>query len=552
MSTIINQKPRQRRFESLPTPGSYFVTPLAEDHDAILSQQPLFPTRVVHANDVKNIFVSGQNNRKIGRVITKGSWKGMPIFMLTLPERSTCSTACHLYRTCYGNAMHMANRIMPGVALEERIERDIETLAEKHPKGFVVRLHILGDFYSVNYVRLWHALLIRHPKLHIYGYTARGMEKRGDDKLIAAAIENTKESFPNRFAIRWSRPKPGEDTVTVITAAEEADELRGVVCPAETSSSECCATCGLCWEPRLRSKTVHFLLHGKGSSRTKATARAINNKGGEATRRIQPIDYLAEMAKAPIGKPPRMIWVRPTDIWVESSYQRNLTARTVRHIGRIVREFDWHKFTPPACVQVGDQYYAYDGQHTAIASASHPLITEIPILVCFVPNEAERAKLFVSKNWDRVAPTPLQRFVADVAAGNPGAILVKETADEAGVKILAYPPQNGVFKPGETLALKTIQTTLRRFGKHPTVATLKVMIRAEQVPIRAYVLTAASSLLFGEEYRGSVSEEGLVMALKACPYEKSLNRAREYAEQFDISRAQGLAMVYHKYITGAE
>ena len=40
-----------------------------------------------------------------------------------------------------------------------------------HPNGFAVRLHNLGDFYSLQYVALWRRLLARHPALHVWGYT---------------------------------------------------------------------------------------------------------------------------------------------------------------------------------------------------------------------------------------------------------------------------------------------------------------------------------------------------------------------------------------------
>ena len=36
--------------------------------------------------------------------------------------------------------------------------------AVKHVNGFAVRLHNLGDFYSVEYVELWRKLLERHEK----------------------------------------------------------------------------------------------------------------------------------------------------------------------------------------------------------------------------------------------------------------------------------------------------------------------------------------------------------------------------------------------------
>lgn len=73
---------------------------------------------------------------------------------------------------CYGNAMPFSRRNEPGPALEAQLEAEIEQKAREHRRGFVVRLHVLGDFYSLDYVKLWRDMIARHPELHVYGYTA--------------------------------------------------------------------------------------------------------------------------------------------------------------------------------------------------------------------------------------------------------------------------------------------------------------------------------------------------------------------------------------------
>jgi hypothetical protein len=69
--------------------------------------------------------------------------------------------------------MNWAHRIPHGVELERRLQIEVAGLAKHHPRGFAVRLHVLGDFYSVGYIALWRELLERHPAPHIWGYTAR-------------------------------------------------------------------------------------------------------------------------------------------------------------------------------------------------------------------------------------------------------------------------------------------------------------------------------------------------------------------------------------------
>jgi hypothetical protein len=62
-----------------------------------------------------------------------------------------------------------------GADLERRLEIEVARHAEENPLGFAVRLHVLGDFYSVEYVGLWRQLVEQHSALHVWGYIPRAM-----------------------------------------------------------------------------------------------------------------------------------------------------------------------------------------------------------------------------------------------------------------------------------------------------------------------------------------------------------------------------------------
>jgi hypothetical protein len=186
-------------------------------------------------------------NAKIGRSVKKGVWKGFPIYSLTLEERATCWNGCPQWSVCYGNKMHLAHRFEHGPDLVARLDLELAALQKKHPKGFVVRLHILGDFYSVEYVHKWADFLKRYPALHIYGYTGR--QPSSD---IGKAVAETRETFFFRFRIRFS----GHETRTIPAFDPDA----GLLCPAQTSSSENCGTCTLCWSLPF-DRVISFILH---------------------------------------------------------------------------------------------------------------------------------------------------------------------------------------------------------------------------------------------------------------------------------------------------
>lgn len=255
---------RLRRHESLFKAQTDKVTGLRPDHPAVVEGHSIFASTVVDPEDTPRLLVSGINNRKIGRKVVKGEWAGMPIYTLTLEERATCPRSCATWDTCYGNAMHRARRHRHGAALLDRLSVEIHQLSEKHPKGFVVRLHVLGDFYSVGYVRHWKMLLEAFPALHVYGYTAR------DGCDIGIEIKWMNAVYPERCFIRTStsRPRPGSATVI----REAVPRPNAIICPAELDKTACCSTCGLCWATSARDQSILFILHGNPWSKSKRRA----------------------------------------------------------------------------------------------------------------------------------------------------------------------------------------------------------------------------------------------------------------------------------------
>lgn len=227
---------------------------LTADHPAALNARSLFPSTVVHADTSPRLLVSGANQRKIGKKVVKGRWKGMPIYCLTLEERATCPRSCTVWHECYGNNMHLARRHRHGPALEHRLIDELLELGREHPEGFVVRLHILGDFYSVEYVELWHDLMKLVPALHVFGFTAR--EPHSDiGRAILRWLEWANEETDARVWIRFSGIEAFGLGALVID--NEADS-RHVVCPAQTGATDCCGTCGLCWT---MDRPVEFVRH---------------------------------------------------------------------------------------------------------------------------------------------------------------------------------------------------------------------------------------------------------------------------------------------------
>jgi len=249
----------KRRFESHFPADPENVHGLADDHPALGEARTLFPTAVVEAMAAPRLLVSGANHRKLGDLVTKGPWAGMPIYALVLEERATCPTSCHHWSTCYGNSMPFARRHRHGPDLEAGLAQEMEAFAKEHPAGFVVRLHILGDFYSAYYVDFWATLMMTIPPLRVFGYSAWPR-----DSEIGARVAALNERYPARWAIRFSAPDSHPGGATTLWRKPEAAVVpEGIVCPAQTGATECCGTCGLCWAPAAKDKTIVFVAHGQ-------------------------------------------------------------------------------------------------------------------------------------------------------------------------------------------------------------------------------------------------------------------------------------------------
>lgn len=256
------------------------MKPLSKTEIAIMEGKTVFQNRVKPADRATmgktELLIKASTNVKLGKKVTKGKFKGFKIYTLTLEERATCPRSCAHWSDCYGNNMMYAYRYQAGTALEDMLENELAELQRKHPNGFLVRLHILGDFYSVSYVAKWAKWLGMFPALHIYGYTANQPNATdAKERSIGQAILSLRDACAERFAIRfsgnfddteWTANSYDDDR-----AVRQVNEKQAFLCPTQISKETGkyakkdeetivpdCASCGLCWAAK---KPVVFITH---------------------------------------------------------------------------------------------------------------------------------------------------------------------------------------------------------------------------------------------------------------------------------------------------
>ena len=205
--------------------------------------------RTIYTNNVyDSISHNGRllkvsSNKKLGKTkIVKGRHKGKYIYSLSLEERKTCPTSCFHWKTCYGNNMPFAHRFMGNDALMKRLDDELNILSTKHKEGILIRLHVVGDFFSVNYVKFWKKMLGKYSNISIFGYTARTpFSNIGKEISILRSLEW------DRFSVRFSNSFEK-------LSANSQDLLgnkQGIICPEQLDKTKNCASCGLCWNNKV-------------------------------------------------------------------------------------------------------------------------------------------------------------------------------------------------------------------------------------------------------------------------------------------------------------
>lgn len=240
------------------------------------------------------------------------------------------------------------------------------------------------------------------------------------------------------------------------------------------------------------------------------------------------------------SSPPVYREVSPLDLYVDETYQRNLSRRSIGLIKRILAGWDWRAFKPPVAVDVEGSLHLIDGQHTALAAACHPEIARIPVQVVDA-DETQRAEAFVRHNRDRISVTPVQLHHAMRAAGDSGAQAVDRVCNRAGITIVRS-TQAHSWSPGETMSVSTIAALIKRQGEESAVRVLRACVDAKLAPVSTSAILAVEALVTGDEYRGEISAGDVATILRRMGAEAD-RAARIEAARVKVPVWRGLATV---------
>lgn len=258
----------------------------------------------------------------------------------------------------------------------------------------------------------------------------------------------------------------------------------------------------------------------------------------DALRPITAINCAGLTPSTPSSSGPIFEWVNPADLLVNEAYQRDLAERSIKLIRRIVQGWDWTKFKPPVCSLGDDGMEVIDGQHTAIAAATHPRIDKIPVMIVETETVHDRAAAFIGQNMDRLGVTKMQLHKAAVAAGDEDALTIEQVCGRAGVTLHASRPHR--WKVGDSMAVAAIGALISRRHAAGARRVLDVLVQAEAAPVTANAIRAAEMILFDPDY-ADADEDNLadtIRGLGAAAEREAATHA--LAHRIPVWRALGI------------
>lgn len=243
-------------------------------------------------------------------------------------------------------------------------------------------------------------------------------------------------------------------------------------------------------------------------------------------RAIQPVKETdgKRLRRNPIAPPPKIAWLALDQLVVDEDYQRAISTNGTRLIRRLVENWDWNCFKPLSVAAVGDgRYEVIDGQHTAMAAATHGSVETLPCLVLDAATVAQRSAAFVGINRDRLALTPYAMFRARVSAQEPEAVSVQAALDEAGAHLFETINRTLEYEPGSLACVSSLLQVARTYGEETLTRSLKVCIAASLTPIPSSAIKAVADLIAEK----SMADEEIAAGLGEIDGESLVEQVRE-------------------------
>lgn len=190
-----------------------------------------------------------------------------------------------------------------------------------------------------------------------------------------------------------------------------------------------------------------------------------------ALRTLEAAGFKAVPKTDEFGPATQLAWLPIAQLRVDDTYQRPPTHRHSRdNIARIAAGFDWRRFAPVVVSPVAGGLYAIvDGQHRTIAALLCGL-EQVPCAI-ILADDKQQAEAFRAINGVVTKVSSFHLWRARIAAADPDASRIAAVCERAGIRV-RFNVEASEMKPGDTLALSSIEFVVRRHGDAVAVASL--------------------------------------------------------------------------------
>ena len=216
----------------------------------------IYKKNIHDLDEYKFKIIKDSKNIKLGKKVIKGMYNNYKLKTVTLIERETCPADCVHWEDCYGNNMPFAHRISHENQnlLQKRIYNE---LLNSTNQLLLIRLHVLGDFFNVKYVKFWSIMLNTFKNIAIYGYTANNINSKIElSRDIAKEI--IKLNYSKHSHIRFSNDLNNPFSANSYDIVKPV-KGESILCPVQENKTANCGTCGLCWNQN--SQSIIFKTH---------------------------------------------------------------------------------------------------------------------------------------------------------------------------------------------------------------------------------------------------------------------------------------------------
>ena len=249
-------------------------------------------------------------------------------------------------------------------------------------------------------------------------------------------------------------------------------------------------------------------------------------------RAVEPVDLLQIIPSSIQNDAPTTLMLRPTELWIDGRYQRDISRAGKKLILDIVENFSWHKFRAPVVTRDEEgRYVVIDGQHTAIGAASHPGIKKIPVSFIPMKDLREQALAFISHNTAKVNVPSIDLFFSKVTANDPTAVEVLEVLQKYGVSLARYLPSQGHYEPNQTIATGRLTMLFDKYSRTKFEDIIRTIAEMNLRPISATIWRPSPHCSMNRPLgilrsiqNCSPSWRGLSMIPRACNRPNALSR----------------------------